>query len=86
MLDLEDNALYQHIITTLEKSEKKLKDENSRLKATLNAQDHSTDSDGEPPKKKKREEVPILERDLDEEATQRKGSADVEKKTYIRTP
>jgi hypothetical protein len=78
MLYLEDNALYQHIITTHEESEKKLNNENSRLKAMLNVQDHSPNSDGEPPKKKRREEVPILKTDLDGKTIQRKGSAEVE--------
>lgn len=86
MFNLEDNALSQHIIATHERSEKKLQDqnswlkgENSRLAAMLNAtQDHIADSDGEPPKKKRREEVPISEKDLDGEAIQRRGSEEVE--------
>ena len=79
MLDLEDNALYQHVIATYEKSEEKLKNENSRLKAMLSeAQGGLTVSDGEPHKKRRREKVPISETDLCEEAIQRKGSAEVE--------
>jgi hypothetical protein len=56
-----------------------LKDENSRLKTILKeAQDHITNSDGEPPKKKSRRGVLLLETDLDKEAIQRRGSAEVE--------
>jgi hypothetical protein len=49
----------------LQVSEKKLKDENSWLKAMLNeTQGCLSNSDGEPPKKKRREEVLISETDL----------------------
>lgn len=86
MLDSVDNALFKHIITTHEKSKEKLregnywlKDETSRLEAILKeAQDHITNSDGEPPKKKSRRDVLVLETDLDGEAIQERGSAEVE--------
>jgi hypothetical protein len=82
MFDLEDNALYQYIIATYEESEKKLKDENSWLKGENSrllkvAQGHLANSDGEPPKKK-RKESSTLETDLDEEGIQRRGSEEVE--------
>jgi hypothetical protein len=44
----------------------------------LTAQDYSTDLDGEPPKKRRRKEVPILKRELDGEAIQRKFYTEVE--------
>jgi hypothetical protein len=44
----------------------------------IETQDHIADSDREPPKKKRRKEVPISEKDLNRKAIQQRGSKKLE--------
>ena len=62
----------------MEEQNRWFKSENKRLEAMLNAaQDHLANLDGEPLEKKRRKEVPITEKGLDqEEAIQQRGGED----------